>query len=352
MTADIESTELTEQELALASSGDPHFSIQDKDRDGAGSTEDSSEEPVGGDEPSAAEEVGTPVKDEADSPDSGKDAAEPASPAWITDDHRELAKSYGFSDADLSEFTSDAEFRRAARHIDRQLAAPFQPPPKPPEPPPAAPEVATVAKSGQPVELDPEKLRADGYDDEIINFAKAAKEERERFAAERRQFEEFKQAAQRAEVQRVQDTIDSTFDRMDEGRYGRRTNKDGTPRQLTAHEVANRSKAQQEAETIAAGIVARYGNNAPQISLDAMLRRGDNVAFADDIRNQERQRMAKQIAEQSKRRRPVAGHKQPRTAGGQFAAANGRSLPIRDMAAQLASSPEIVKAWSRANGSE
>ena len=70
---------------------------------------------------------------------------------------------------------------------------------------------------------------------------------------------------------------------------------------------------------------------------------GTSEWTADDIRAAERKRVNDQIQKQSVKRRPVAGHKPPRTSDGRFA----KPTTLNEQAKALADHPDIVKAWER-----
>jgi hypothetical protein len=295
------------------------------------------------DDESAAESVGQPVKDDGaiGTPDSGKDAAEPAVPAWIKDEHRELAKSYGLSDDDLRDFGTEAEFNRAGRLIDKQFAAQLAPPPQLPEPPPLQkqPAQATDKMSVKP-ELDPDKFKAAGYDDEVLNVVKFAKEREAELAKLQERLESQERANQEAEYRRTYETLEATYDSMDGRRYGRRANKDGSQRELSRGERESRDRVNQAANTLAAGII-HTGKQLPPIGI--LLQRAEALTFAEDIRAEERRKVQAAITDQSKRRRPVSGQRPVKAA-----ARSGKPTTMNEYAKDVADSPAVVKAWNDA----
>jgi hypothetical protein len=338
---------LTDQERAIIEAWPKQPSEIAEDttgnRDGAGADKDDAASSTPVDDESAAESVGQPVKDDGaiGTPDSGKDAAEPAVPAWVKDEHRELAKSYGLSDDDLRDFGTEAEFNRAGRLIDKQFAAQLAPPPQLPEPPPLQkqPAQATDKMSVKP-ELDPDKFKAAGYDDEVLNVVKFAKEREAELQRLQQELEATHVAAQEAEFRRTYETLEATYDSMESGRFGRRSNKDGSQRELTRAERESRDKVNQAANMLAAGII-QTGKQLPPLGI--LLKRAEAFTFADEIRAEERRKVQTAITDQSKRRRPVAGQRPVRSA-----VPAGKPVTINEQAKNLANDPAIVKAWDDA----
>ena len=338
-----EPVELTARELAIIGGKDPDAIAEaaTENRDGAGAETDDAASSTPADDESTAESVGEPVKDEVPS-GGGKEAADSAVPSWIKDDHRELAKSYELTDEDLRDFASETEFRRATRLIDKQFASQAAPqqqqqaPPPAPEPPKAT-DSLSVKKTP---DLDPDKFKAAGYDDEVLNVVQFAKEREAELQKLRDQIETQKREAAEAEYRRTYETLEATYDGMDGRRYGRRTGKDGSQRQLTPGERESRDKVNQAANMLAAGILAT-GKQLPPLNI--LLKRAEALTFADDIRADERRKVQASITEQSKKRRPVAGQRpvapaMPTTKG----------MTINEQAKHLANTPAIVKAWEDA----
>jgi hypothetical protein len=342
-----ESVELTEREIALAQGLDPDTvgsEASTENRDGAGEVTDdaASSTPADQDE-STAESVGQPVKDDGaiGTPDGGTEAAEPAVPAWIKDEHRELAKSYGITADDLQDFGSEQEFRRVGRMIDKQFAAqaaPVETPAPQQAVQPKAPATDNVSVTRP--DLDPDKFKAAGYDDEVLNVVKFAKEREAEFAKLQERLESQERANQEAEYRRTYETLEATYDSMDGRRYGRRANKDGSQRELSRGERESRDRVNQAANTLAAGII-HTGKQLPPIGI--LLQRAEALTFAEDIRAEERRKVQAAITDQSKRRRPVAGQRPVKAA-----ARSGKPTTMNEYAAEVANSPAVVKAWNDA----
>lgn len=230
----------------------------------------------------------------------------PAKPveSWRDNDVKSLAKSYGFTDDELNEFGSKAEFTRATRLIDRQLVArrPVEPVEKP-----VAPQVETPAEK-QASLVD--RMKAKGFDEDSIEIAK-------QLELQSRQLQEITHRSRLAESQRQADYFHSVVDGMSEKRFGRTVDAAGRSVQLNESTNENRRKLYEAAETIAAGINARAQQLGRQVSfppVSEIMRQAEAMAFADEIRAEERATLVKQVAAQSKNRRPVAGSRP--TAGG------------------------------------
>jgi len=281
--------------------------------------------------PAAAAETSENPAASSPGPGGGTEAA--TSPAsWLNDQYRELGKSAGFSDDELGEFQSEAEFNRTLRAIDRQMAAfgqasrqhqqvadPARPASDPPpasqaqastSAPPPPSTAAAVAAAAKLARVDPAKLKAAGYDeDAIAELAKlnplADEIEQMRAGFEQMQytFGAWQQyQAQAAEQQQVYN-FHAAVDALDDARFGKAFDGEGRAMQLTNEQHAFRERVQKAAFDIEQGHIAR---GAPLPPINITIQRARNYAFAEDIRKEERSRTLADVAQQAKNVRPVA----------------------------------------------
>lgn len=347
--------ELTEREIAIAAGEDPDAfdPVQDEqetdtevgDGEGTPSQEGEIDKEVEGKDPPE------PTAKEGETP-GGTDAS---TGSWVNDDVLLYARSYGLDEKDLATFADADEFKRATAIIDRNLAkqhkdgdgerATTTTPPaatKPAETPAAKPNVEEL-------DLDPEKFREAGFDDETIQIVTYARKMREELDALKPQIEKISQSAAEEQQRQYINSFHDVTDTLDESRYGRSLDDQGNPVQLKPEQRENRRKLYEAAATLAAGMESRQraAGEEPRIPpMSVLLRRAENVAFADAIRKQERETITKQVAAQSRRRRPVAGSRptKPVASGNQ---------PEGDPVLEVANHPDVIRAWQKfqdANG--
>lgn len=323
----------------------------------------------------AAEKVVEPVVETpaAETPpaEAPAEPAEVKPPSWLTAEHRELAASYGLSEDDLTDFDSTAEFTRAARIIDRQNASlgqlarqQFQERQNQQSEKQnghaAAQAVENAKTAAKLAKLDLEKLKAAGYDEEMLEFAanqnvlgdeverlqKERDEDRAKYEQLNSQFARWQQQQeaeqQAARIASFHDAVDSIGD----PRFGKSVDESGRAVQLPEQAESQRRKLYEQAETLAAGIVTRAraaGAQPAMPSMAVLIRRAHQLAFADDIRAEERKKVQQEITEQSKRRRPVAQVRQP---VGQVAKRDA-PLSVNEQVQEVANHPEVVAAWNK-----
>ena len=305
--------------------------------------------------------------------ESGKEAAAAAEPkSWYSETDKELALSYGFADDDLKDFADAKEFNRVTRLLDRQLvrSVEAQRPAPPAEETPPATEPhkqnghtppATPVAAPKFAKHDLAKLREEGYGDtELAHFEQQNKliehieqQEQSRVAElDRLQkieqgFNQFQQQLVQADQQRRWNSFHESVDHLGPDRFGKAFGDNGKPVALTKEQDDARRKLYDTAETIAAGMQAR-GQDIPAMSV--LLRRAEQLAFADDIAKTSADKVRKEILDQSKRRRPVA---QSRSPGGQFAGKPLAALPQHERISAIAADPDLQtlhKQFQEANG--
>lgn len=304
-------------------------------------------------------------KEAASEPQSaGKEAGKP----WYSDEQRELAGSYGMSEDDLKGFSGEEEFRRTASLLDRQLAGAamrrFQAQQGHAVTDPANATGQTPAKpaegnANQPAadadDIDPQKYIDAGYDDHTVNLVKQLKAQRDRSkAADAKldqittEFTEYRTALQRqVETQRHQERLrlfHDAADKLSGGLFGRSLDEQGRVAKLADASNDNRRKLFEATNILVAGIEesARQAGVQPQFPpYELLVRRAEQMVFADEIQREREERTRAQLAEQSKRRRPVAAQRP--LAG---APASDRGSTSDDEARRLASLPALKTMWN------
>lgn len=318
-----EELELTERELAIAAGADP-------DR-----IEQVETPPIA---PNEQAEVAAGIAPTATAPaeteeakigaTSGSKDAAPVTPVsgahdanhdWINQEAKDYAASYGLTEDELKSYGSLSELRRAGAIFDKHLtkkpeaALPLGQQPVIPAP------VVPAKPVDEYVPHDLEALKTAGYDDLTLKMA----------ADQNKAYEQLKQANERAEraeksagesqkyyqqeeAKRQAQVFHQSVDTLEESRFGRTSDKNGRPLQVTPIHDVNRQKLHQAALLIVDGISAqatRSGQQAQYPTLPVLLQRAEALAFADEIREGERAKVKAEVAAQTKKRRPVGNHK-------------------------------------------
>lgn len=324
-------------------------------------------------EVSVSEQAPQEAVESVSTDESGTEAALPAEPAeptkWYGDDDSELAKSY---DLTVDDFTSREEFSRFTRLLDKQLLSAVKPveqqvqqqPNQPLQfaPPPAQPQAQqqtqAPAETTKPkfAKLDLAKLKEAGYDPESLeHFAQhnAVVEHLEQLekdrAAEREQFQAFTQYVQYNEQrwqqqESVRDVnhFHTIVDSLNDARFGKAFDERGRVRQLSDSENAVR---QQLWETYKQFETSYQQSGKPIPAREILIPRAKNYAFAEDIAKEAVAKRNQEIAEQSKRRRPV---QQARTPSGQFTSAKPfAQMSQHERISHVASDPDLQSLWQK-----
>ena len=304
----------------------------------------------------------------------GSVVAEPEQKHWLTDEYRELASSYGFKDEDLGDFTSPEEFKRATRLIDKQFvqsveaqrqayqaqqaAEQQRQQEQQTQSPKKAASEATTSKSKL-TKLDLEKMKEEGWGESELNAWKNQNDLIDEMESLRNQLAEqqalvtqthqghtqLQQVIAQNERARWLNTFHSAVDSLGDGRFGKTIGADGKPANLSRQENEARQRLHDMAETLAMGIATQAqarGQQPNMPPLQTLLRRAEQVVFADDIARDAVKKSQAAIAEQAKRRRPVASI---RASNGQYAGNRREPMTINDRIQEVANNPEVVKAW-------
>lgn len=303
--------ELNEREIALAMGEDPEAVLDETPGDA-------------GAEDAGTAEVGQEAEVAAEQPDGGKEAA-----AWYGDDDLKFAESYGLTEEDLGTFESQVEFQKAARLLDKiQHGKPTVEETETEEPAPKP----TSHSASEDLELDPQRYVDLDYDEETVHLVRYTKQLRDQLNEVRATMAAQEAARQEREQQQFIDTFHATVDTMDSELYGR-TEKDGKPAKLDKEVDDNRRKLFETAVSIHSTLAAQ--GRAP--SLPVLLRRAEAVAFGERILERDRKRYTEKLAEQSRKRRRVAGNTRP----------TGAPAPATKTDEDVVNHPAIVKLWEQ-----
>ena len=253
-------------------------------------------------------EAGEP-KEGPPSPQIKEPVAAPVKEDWADDAVKELAESYGIDEEELKEFSSHAEFKRATRHIDRNLLVPAKQVP--------VPEVPVEEE----IDLDPKKYVDAGYDDETVRLVKVAKRLQDELKQMKPAVGQFQALHNAAIQQGFNNAFHDTVDAMDETLYGRSVDKDGNQVTFKSDSTsnANRQKLWEAAAIIEDGIKSRaaQAGQQPRIpSLPVLLKRAEAMAFGEEIVKRDRDALTKRVQAQSSQRRPSSGGGKPSAKGG------------------------------------
>ncbi len=281
---------------------------------------------------------------------------EAAGSSWLKPEHTELAKGYGLSEDDVKSFSSPEEFSRATRLLDKQLLAikPAQPAAVQATPAEVVAEAKESTKTGM-KKLDLEKLKSEGYDNHSLELFANHNDLVDHIEKQEQRFSALERAAVQAESQRVSDTFHDIVDSLGDKRFGKSVGADGKPVQTTEAEEASRRKLWETVEELTYGHIARQratGKQEPLPPLPAMIRRANAVAFAEEIRADDKRKQEQSIREQSNKRRPVASG---RGVDGRFSKQPSESSgdPVTEGSKAIASNPAVVAMWNKfqeANG--
>jgi hypothetical protein len=365
-----EKLELTEREIALARGDNPDAPVSEQVADTAAVNQVTDEAAAPATEAKDGAE-GQPAKDgEAQaSSGSGTEAAGSTAPtSWVKDEHKQLAASFGIPDEDLNGFTSADEFNRAAKLLSRTFASAGQAAKQPAHPAvtqPVATPATPAATEQQPkklAKLDAAKFKEAGYDEDTIALVNAHNDAIEQAEAQQRELSQMREQVgqfHRAMVEqdyvRRMNAFHDAVDSLGDSRFGKSVGKDGSQVSLSKDEDAGRAKLFNATDMLLRGIIdqAQASGRQPQVPpWSVLVQQARQLAFAEDIRAEERKKVQAQVTEQSKRRRSVAAVRNP---VGQFATHKQAFEGPNATAKQLASNPRIMAAWKKMteeNGSD
>ena|GEM_PF-3179213 len=329
---------LTEREKLIATGEDPDKIVLDA---GAADGEGEVKEDAKGMEAQPSPDV----QDEPAEEPAEVAAEEPAEEAAVEEPwykaHLGEAGDYGLAEDDLKELSDEGEYRRLTMLLDRHL---LRRPDGEPEDAPATKESLKAEPEAEtPAEdvLDPQKYIDAGYDEEVVSLVKRIADQSQRLDTQTKQLEELAEFNRQSAVQQAQearqyfvDAFHDVLDNMDVDRYGRSVVDDEVV-PLTGRFDESRRKVFEAVTKITDSIVARTpAGERPKIPpLQSLVRRAEVAVFGQPQSRDNR------VAEQSKRRRPVASSVR-------------RSLPKaqeadKDPVMDVVNNPDVVEMWNR-----
>lgn len=293
--------DLTERSVIIAQGGDP-------DRDTIQDTGDAKEGGDGGkDSPEVMEDAGTTTGQDADAGDGDGGVKDDAK--WYGDDDLELAKSYGLDVSALDRFADAAEFERAAVFFDQSLKGKTSDNLSLEQPKPAG-EGQPEAKA-EDDEIDPQWYAENGYEEETVKIVRALKAERDHRKRLEEHLEGLAKWQEQSERERQQDQhrqfVESFHDAVDalgDDLFGQSL-VDGKVVDLGQEADANRRKL---FETLMA-----HGDRFGDVPLRVKVKRALNMEFGDVLRERDKKELIDRVAQQSRKRRPVASANRMRT---------------------------------------
>jgi len=331
MSQDIEP--LNEREKVIASGGDPDTEMPDVATAGEGEVTEDAE---GMEAPPSPEEQ---PEEEAVPEETAEEVSPPAEEEPWYKAHLHEAGDYGLAEGDLKEISSEAEYRRLTmlmdRHLLKQPAAREEPAREPAAPPPEK----RAEKTEEP--LDPQKYIDAGYDEEVVSLVKRIADQSSRLESQAKQLDELAEFNRQAVAQQAQesrqyfvDAFHDVLDNMDADRYGRSVVDDGVVA-LEERFDGNRRKVYEAVGKIIDSYVAKAPEGAPPKipPLQSLVRRAEVAVFGGSQSRDTR------VAEQSKRRRQVAGS----TRRSAPKPKEGDGDPVMD----LVNHPDVVAMWNR-----
>lgn len=255
--------------------------------------------------------------------------------AWITAEVEREAESYSLSKDDLLDLGDEDSYKRIKKVLDKQYHEAGQkalqaPPQKPAE---KAEEAKPVAKAGKDGKYDIEKLKAEGYDENILSLFAHVNEQADTIKAQNEANERFAYQAHVNEFHAATDGIDNDL-------FGK-SFQDGKPTKLAKSHDDNRRKLYEAAETIVAGIFtkAQAAGIEPKVPpMPVLLLRARDLAFGDVIRERAAKQRVQKIAAQSTQRRPA----------GRPTRTKPTTAVEKDPVKLIANNPDIVRFFQEA----
>lgn len=285
----------------------------------------------------------------------GKEAASP-SDNWRTEEIRELAASLGWDDEKLNEFETYDQFIEAAVKHDNELKdlsekvareSERQAPPPPPKRPEKQAETQATTDLDQ-IELDPEKYRAAGYDEETVNIVRYTKALHDELKRLRPAVDEMVRAYEEAKHQSYLNHFHDLLDTMDEERYGRSVDSNGRPVKLPPEKNENRRKIYDTAHTLLNGIIAKGAKPEELPPLSTLVKRAELVVFGNEILQKERENFKQRVERQARYRRPLPSRPVVNHEGRRPERLRGQGMAgLAEIVKDIANHPDVVKLWER-----
>lgn len=261
-------------------------------------------------------------------------------PGWIKEDHRALAESYGWTEADLVDFGSETDFRAACRLIDRKLAARREAGKETPAETPKA----EVPAANEDDDID---LAAWGeYDEHVQKLARAAKKGREDSKALRQEIErtveqvtQFRKEYEEERARQRFDSFNETIDKMYPDLFGGNgeLSKEAIDRRMR---VLN---AVATVEEIMAEENHQPGRSPKMPPLATLVERAAMMEFGAEILAADRKARNQAILEQSRKRRPAPGKGKVLSTA---APSKNEPKSIKDIVQGILEKPEFNERWN------
>lgn len=320
--------EITEREEIILQGGDP-----DDDSIESAEEEAPEEKPlVDADEP---EDELAPEEEEAPPEE------EEVPQHWASASDRALAKAFGLSDEEVEQAASREEFNRTLAAVAKRPATPSkQEEPEEEKPAEEADPTKAVTADGK---VNVAYYEANDYDEGYVAAMRILRATQDKAEAAEKYQETLAAQQQAAELDRFKNDFMDAADELRPEFYGKSLNDKGQPVKLTNEQANRRAElfdAVQQVSQFIAYQQQAAGRPVQLPSWGELVKRAEAVAHGHLIAEETKKKQTEAVKSQSLRRRPVAS-----TAG---ATASRKSTAGSDDPAVIASDPEVVAAWERA----
>lgn len=302
---DSQSTEgsfvLTPRMVAIAKGEDP---------DAVTSESEAEEDSIAEDEQSTEETVETAEESDDDAPEQA---------SWFTAEDQQRALAYGLDPEDLAAYSSREEFGRVLRSIDKAASRRE----------PAVAKVADApAETAEEAVDDTKPTDANGkinlayyennFDEGTVEAMRALRKQQDATEAQTQAIESFQRQQEQAQWHAHVNEFHRSAEEIRPDFFGRTVDDSGLPVQLSQVELDRRQKLWNAAEVISTHMIREQERQGLPPSVPPwkhVLKQAEVLAFGDEIAKHEqvsqrtsRTDQLKKVADQSKRRRPVASN--------------------------------------------
>lgn len=201
----------------------------------------------------------------------------------------------------------------------------------------AEPEV--VAEEDD-LDIDPEEYARDGYDEKTVKLAKFAQKQKDNVKQLKGEVKAIADKQAAAEQSRFIESFHDTLDTMDADLFGRSLDKDGNEVAISEDLDANRRLVFDRYVKLNNEIAAeakKAGKEPKFPSMRSLLKTATEEALSKKLVAREAARVKSELAEQSKKRRPVAG------AGARRPEIVEDKKSSKNLATEIANDPSIKK---------
>lgn len=207
------------------------------------------------------------------------------------------------------------------------------------------------------VEIDPSEYEAEGYDEKTMKLVKHAKKLEEKLKNMEASVAEVQKIEAARQHQRHLDDFHDAIDTLPKSLVGRSVDENDNPVKLTGKAAENREAIWEKAKELYNTQVKKAFKKAEKSGTDPevpdlrkVAKDAAQIILADQIREADRKEIRRDLVEQSKKRRPVAGGSARR----EFVP-GGQRYQEADPVKAIANDPRLVKFWEKAqeeNGSK